>query len=287
MANREIDPATFAKEERAAWDSVARSWRKWWPMFESAAQDLNDRLVALAGVEEGHHVLDIATGIGEPAVTAARIAGPSGHVLACDLSSTMLEIGRERAASLDVTNIEFAEQDASQLSTGDRPFDAAVCRWGLMLMLDPEAAVRGVHSALRDGGRFATAVWGSAKEVPFISVAGATLRRELDLPSPDPDEPGPFRLQDTDVLIALLADVGFCDVSTEPFTVHMEFDSPEHYVEFITDISSSARKQLDKADDPTRKRLLDAIAVEARAFAGADGRVRFENRVICTSGLRG
>lgn len=289
MANREIDPATFTAEERAAWDSVATAWRDWWPRFEAAAQGLNERLVVLAGVAEGHRVLDIATGIGEPSVTAARIAGPTGHVLACDLSRSMLEIGRERAASLGISNIEFTEQDASQLGVeelGDEPFDAAVCRWGLMLMLDPVAAARRVHAALRPGARFATAVWASPDQVPFIAVPGAVLRRELDLPPADPDAPGPFRFQEVASLTALLEAAGFRDVSVEPFTIQMEFDSPDQYAQFVGEISSSARKVFAELDDANRDRLLGAIAVEVRSFAGTDGRVRLANRALCASGTR-
>jgi enediyne biosynthesis protein CalE5 len=288
MANRDIDPETFAANEQAAWDSVARAWSKWWPQFEAAAQPLNDRLVALAGVAPGHRVLDIATGIGEPSATAARLVGPTGHVLACDLSSIMLEVGRERAAGLGLTNIEFAEEDAcapAAMPAGEAAlFDAAVCRWGLMLMLDPAIALRRVHDRLRPGAKFAAAVWSRPQDVPLIALAGCVLRRELDSPVPDPEAPGPFRLCDPDALPTLLVDAGFRDVTTESFTVGMEFDSADRFVAFITEISSSAQKTLAEKDAATRHRLLDAIAAEAGSYALDDGRIRFENRTLCATG---
>jgi enediyne biosynthesis protein CalE5 len=297
MANRDIDPETFTAGEQAAWDSVARAWSKWWPRFEAAAQPLNDRLVALAGVAPGHRVLDIATGIGEPSVTAAQLVGPTGHVLACDLSSIMLEIGRERAADVGLTNIEFAEENACAPAAIPAPvpapiavtdeaalFDAAVCRWGLMLMLDPAIALQRVHERLRPGAKFAAAVWSRPQDAPLISLAGCVLRRELDLPAPDPEAPGPFRLCDPDALPTLLVDAGFRDVVTESFIVGMEFDSADQFVAFITEISSSARKVLADADAATRHRLLDAIAAESGSYALADGRIRFENRTLCATG---
>jgi ubiquinone/menaquinone biosynthesis C-methylase UbiE len=76
---------------------------------------LSERLLELAEVGPGDRVLDIATGIGEPAVTTARRVGPEGRVLATDIAPGMLEIGRERAAELGLDNVEFWEADAEAL----------------------------------------------------------------------------------------------------------------------------------------------------------------------------
>ena len=76
---------------------------------------MSDRLVELAGIRQGQRLLDVATGIGEPAVTAARKVGPSGRVTAIDLSPAMLAIARERAKENGLANIEFQEADAEFL----------------------------------------------------------------------------------------------------------------------------------------------------------------------------
>ena len=69
----------------------------------------------LAGVRSGSRVLDVAAGYGEPALTAARRAGPEGRVVATDISAAMLAFGRERAAAAGLGNVEFMESDASSL----------------------------------------------------------------------------------------------------------------------------------------------------------------------------
>jgi ubiquinone/menaquinone biosynthesis C-methylase UbiE len=56
-------------------------------------------LVELAEIKPGQRILDIATGIGEPALTAARIVGSTGHILAIDISTEMIAIAKQRAAS--------------------------------------------------------------------------------------------------------------------------------------------------------------------------------------------
>src|SRR5215207_2947509 len=103
-------------QQRQGWDNVARGWQKWWKTFEKDAQKVNERLVDLAEIKQGDRVIDIATGIGEPAITAAKKVGIEGYVLATDISPQMLAIAKERTVSLGLQNIvEFKEVDAEKI----------------------------------------------------------------------------------------------------------------------------------------------------------------------------
>ena len=59
---------------------------------------MSKRLIELAEIKPGSRVLDIATGIGEPAITTANMVGSSGNVLATDISPLMLSIAKQRAS---------------------------------------------------------------------------------------------------------------------------------------------------------------------------------------------
>jgi enediyne biosynthesis protein CalE5 len=73
-------------------------------------------LVELAEIKQGDRIIDIATGIGEPAITAAKKVGVEGYVLATDMSPQMLTITKERIVSLGLQNIvEFKEVDAEKI----------------------------------------------------------------------------------------------------------------------------------------------------------------------------
>ncbi|HKR73837.1 MAG TPA: methyltransferase domain-containing protein [Candidatus Nitrosocosmicus sp.] len=129
------------QDQRQSWDSVALGWQKWWKIFENGAQIVSDRLIELADVRPNSKVLDIATGIGEPAITAANRLDDSGYVLATDFSPQMLSIAKKRAKSQNFDNkIEFREGDAETIGVQPSTFDSVVCRWGLrffqMLRLD-------------------------------------------------------------------------------------------------------------------------------------------------------
>ena len=65
-----IDLKQFKEAQRRSWDSVAVGWQKWWKTFEKDAQNLSNHLVELAKINSSSKVLDIATGIGEPSITA-------------------------------------------------------------------------------------------------------------------------------------------------------------------------------------------------------------------------
>ncbi|MGI0042649.1 MAG: class I SAM-dependent methyltransferase, partial [Nitrososphaeraceae archaeon] len=90
-----IDPSQFKQGQRESWDSVAAEWQKWWKTTETAAEKVSRRLIELAEIKPGSKVLDIATGIGEPAITAAKKVGNGGQVLATDISPQMLSIAKQ------------------------------------------------------------------------------------------------------------------------------------------------------------------------------------------------
>jgi SAM-dependent methyltransferase len=281
-----LDPREFKAAQREAWGEAAEGWRTWWRIFESAAQGLNERLVDLAEVREGHRVLDVATGIGEPALTAARRVGPKGRVLATDLAPPMLAIAAERASALGLANVVFREMDAESLEIGAGSFEAATCRWGLMLFQDPLASARGVHRALKRDARFAAAVWGRPERVPFLAIPHEVSTRELRLPQPPPGAPGAFALAADGALEKVLTGAGFRDLRTELVSVAFEYASAREYARFLGDLSATLRKALAEQPKDVQERVWREVEREGARHALPDGRLRLVNEVRCVSGAR-
>jgi ubiquinone/menaquinone biosynthesis C-methylase UbiE len=226
-------------------------------------------------------VLDVATGIGEPALTASRAVGAKGRVLGVDWAEQMVALARERARNAGRANVEFREMDAEKLELEPASFDAALSRWGIMLLLDPLAALRGIRRALKPAGRLAAAVWSTPEHVPMLAIPMMVAQRELGVPPPAPGTPGPTSLGAPGALEALLARAGFEDVMVEPVTVAMEFESPMQHREFLYDVSSSFRKALDDKPEDARARAWAAIEREVRRYATPTGRIRIEGRALC------
>jgi ubiquinone/menaquinone biosynthesis C-methylase UbiE len=166
VESRAIDPGDFREAQHRHWDSAAVGWNEWSEFNDNADRHISERLVELAGVRAGSRVLDIAAGYGEPALSAARKAGPEGRVVATDISPEMLAFGRERATTAELGNVEFIESDASSLDFPRGSFDAAVSRWGIIFEPDAEAAAGRVRGFLKPGARMAIASWGEPDQVP-------------------------------------------------------------------------------------------------------------------------
>ncbi|MFQ5902870.1 MAG: class I SAM-dependent methyltransferase, partial [Candidatus Binatia bacterium] len=168
--------------------------------LEKGAQHVSDRLVDLAEIQAGQRVLDVATGIGEPAVTAARRVGAAGRVVATDQAPQMLAIARERAAELGLQNIDFHKVDAEVLDFPEQSFNAILCRWGLMFFPNLPATLRQMGRLLIPGGRLAAAVWDVSDKVRTMSLYIGVARQVLGLPPPPPGTPSLFSLADVPAL---------------------------------------------------------------------------------------
>src|SRR6185295_19946206 len=72
-------------------------WRRYDAVESRLTAQLSERMLDLAGLEPGMHVLDLATGRGEPALRAARRVGPRGLVVGVDLSDALLQMAKEKA----------------------------------------------------------------------------------------------------------------------------------------------------------------------------------------------
>ena len=278
-----IDSKQFKEAQRKSWDSVAIGWQKWWKTFEKDAQNLSNHLVELAKINSSSKVLDIATGIGEPAITAAwKVGNGNGHVLATDISPQMLSIARQRAASLGLQDvIEFKEGDAETISLPDSAFDAVLCRWGLMFLPDLGEGLSNIYSSLVNGGYLAAAVWASPDKVPFLSVSMKTVVKETGKPMPPSGTPGPFKLADQSIITDALSKCGFKDTVVERINVIFTFGSPEEYTQFNQAIAAPINAMLADQSQERKEEIWKAVTESTSSYVDATGNVKLDNESIC------
>ncbi|HSQ77305.1 MAG TPA: methyltransferase domain-containing protein, partial [Nitrospirota bacterium] len=109
-------------------------------------------MATLLRLNGDENVLDVACGTGHAALAVAR-ALPRGRVTAADFSPGMLDRARQKAASLDVRNIDFVERDMQVLGFPDGHFDVAVCAFGIFFVEDMDRQLSHVASMVKPGGR--------------------------------------------------------------------------------------------------------------------------------------
>jgi len=133
--------------------------REMWASFAPTAAfttPVAAHLVAFAGLAPGETVLDVGTGTGVVAITAARAGA---RVSALDLTPALLEHARENARIAGCAQIVWTEGDAEALPFPDAAFDIVVSQFGHMFAPRPLVATAEMHRVLRPGGRIAFATW--------------------------------------------------------------------------------------------------------------------------------
>lgn len=284
-----FDPSQFKDGQRQGWNSVADGWLKWWNITETAGENLTKRLIELAGIKQDTKVLDIATGIGEPSITAARLVGKNGHVFAIDISPQMLAVAKKRAKSMGFQDlIEFREGDAETTDLPPSTFDAALCRFGLMFLPSIKDGLLNIYESLVNEGRFAAAVWASPEKVPFISLPFNILMKETNIQPPPPNAPGPFSLSDEKLLKESFNNSGFKQVTIERHDMIFNFKTAEEFTNFVCETASPVQVILSKRPEEIRQKLLQAIT-EAAANNYVDknsNSIRLSNEAICVVGTK-
>lgn len=259
--------------QRTTWQNVAPGWKKWSAETTRQWAPLTARLTA--GLRPGQRVLDLASGVGDPAIAIARKVSPGGSVLGTDLVEEMLAAARENAAAAGVTNIEFRCVDAEKLDLPPASFDAATMRFGMMFLPDPVACAKGVRAALKPGGTFTAVVWQSADQNPWAAIPIGVLKRHLDVPIPAPGAPGLFAMADRATFEHVFRAAGFDDVAIEAAVFDMaDFDRAEDYLRYTLDLAGPVRALYGTLSAEARASVDAGIIREAMSAGGGRARLR-------------
>ncbi len=217
---------------------VASSWERHRELLFEGQRAVSEWLVDRVDPRPGQTVLELAAGPGETGFLAAERVGADGRLISTDLSAGMIDAARRGADARGLRNVEFRVMDAQQIDLPDESVDGVISRFGVMLMPDPGAAVRGARRVLRDGGRLAYAVWGPPDRNPWLTVLVGAVLQTGHAPPGDPFGPGgPFSLAEPDANRALLDSAGFSKVQIEDIPGAMRYDDFAHYWNVQSNVS--------------------------------------------------
>lgn len=203
------DPRETIRQE---WLAAAPFWKKWYSQLAFQSRQATELVVKGAALSPGMHVLDLASGSGEPALSVSAVVGPQGRVIATDLLREMLQIAEENAAARGLRNMQFRAADAEQLPFHDHQFDRVTCRFGIMFIPDIQKALGEMRRVLKPGGRVSFVTWGSMEENPLFGSMIRPFLKYVDVPPPPPDSPHVFRFADENKLSQILSLAGFHEV---------------------------------------------------------------------------
>ena len=270
-ASPPFDPDRYKTTTREQWQSAADAWDRWTPTLQAWLGPATEVMLNLAAVGPGDRVLDVAAGAGEPAITTAKRVGPTGSVLATDISPNILACARRAAAAQGVTNLETRVMDGEHLDLPDASFDAVLSRVGLIYFPDRQRALAEMRRVLRSGGRVATMVYSTADRNQFFSVPIDIIRRRAQLPPPVPGQPGPFSLGGPGVLEDAYRQAGFGQIVVRTLDAPVRMASVAEYVRFADEAFGALHQMLADMPEPDREATWDEITRELRQFEGPEG----------------
>ena len=207
-----FDATRYKSTTRQQWQDAAEAWNAWGRLLGDWLGPATETMLDMAAIGPGSRVLDVAAGAGQQSLVAAHRVGPSGHVLATDISSNILDFAAENARIEGLDNFATLVADGEALDVAPESFDAAISRVGMIYFPDQQRALANILRALKPGGRFATIVYGPPEKNGFFAKPVSIIRDRARLPPPAPGQPGPFSLGGPGVLAGVLREAGFRDV---------------------------------------------------------------------------
>jgi ubiquinone/menaquinone biosynthesis C-methylase UbiE len=110
-----------------------------------------ERLFRNAGIGPGQRVLDIGSGVGDVAMLAARLVGPSGAVVGVERDPVTIATARSRVTKAGLSNVSFIESDVRGVSSSEL-FGAVVGRAILQYLPEAGAVLRSLAALVQPGG---------------------------------------------------------------------------------------------------------------------------------------
>jgi SAM-dependent methyltransferase len=265
-------PDDYRQESRTRWARSAAGWQARRDEMRAATMPVSVWMVDALDSQPGHDLLELAAGLGDVGFLAAETIVPGGTLICSDFVPEMLTAAQARARELGIDNVRFRQIDAAQ--SIDQPaasLDGVLCRWGYMLMADPETALRETRRILRPGAHVALAAWTSPEENRWASIPMRELILRGIVERPDPEAPGQFAWAREGAIAERLEDAGFGEHRVEGLDFVMSYPSFEAWIDMMRDVALGLRDTLDGLDAATREDVLSAVRRQAADHTQLDG----------------
>ena len=221
-------------------------------------------MLDLAEVRTGSRVLDVAAGTGDQTLTAAQRVGPTGYVLATDISGSMLKLAADAAREAGLTNVETRVMDAENINLDADSFHAVICQLGLFLFSNPANVLRGMRRVVRPGGKVAALVFSTAEKNPYQGIALGVAQRFGSAPLPL------FCLGETDVLENTFRESGLRDVSVRAVSICRHFTSSAEMIQRLKE-TAFLRGPIEKLGEAEREQAWAEIERQLSRLEGLSG----------------
>ncbi len=212
------------QDQAPSMDAIKERMRKIWTSGEYARIGnpiaiMGELLCEAVDLRSGDDVLDVATGSGNTAISAAR---RFCNVTGMDLAPESIEHARRRAEA-EGMEITFEVGDAEDLSYPDASFDVVLSTIGVMFCPDQEKAASELLRVTKPGGKIGLASWTPDS---FTGNMLKTVGKHV----PPPPGIKPPSLWGTEERLRELLGEGISSLETTRRTYNFRYPSVGHYV---------------------------------------------------------
>lgn len=261
-------------EQIAYWNEVGGpKWVRYQAMLDHQLDAIGHTAMEAAALASGDAVLDVGCGCGSTTLEVARRVGTGGRAVGLDISHTMLEVARQRAAAAGIANATFLEADA-QTCDFRAEYDVLFSRFGVMFFDDPALAFTNLRKSLKPGGRMAFACWQAMHRNPWMTVPMMAALKHVSIEAPpNPEAPGPFAFADAARVEGILGQAGFSAIAIAGVDVTLTVGGgggADEAADFLVDLGPLSRLLVDSPPElrhTVTREVRDAIA----GHAGPDG----------------
>ena len=275
----------MSAESRARWARAAAGWERHADAMRRATMPVSAWMVEAIGPQPGDTVLDLAAGTGDTGFLAAELIQPGGTLITSDHIPEMLAAAQRRAEALGLPNVRFRQIDARSIDQPAGSLDGVLCRWGYMLLDDPNAALRETRRVLRPGRRVALAAWTGPEDNQWSSA----LRREVVerglIDPPDPAAPGQFTWAPEGMIAEQLEAAGFVEYEVDRIDFAYEYPSAEEWWTMTRSLSGVVTEATAGMDAAAEAEIVAALRRTAEPWTRPDGSLRIPARTWVATGI--
>jgi ubiquinone/menaquinone biosynthesis C-methylase UbiE len=255
----------FASQE------VAERWHRAKSRRAVGSGPANEMMLELANIRAGDRVLDVAAGTGDQTILAAQRVGPTGSVVAVDLSPHMLKIADEAIRNAGLTNIETRLMNAEKIDFDRDSFDAVICRMGLMVFPNPVNALIGMRRVVKRGRKVVALVPSTEEKNPCRGIPLGVVRCIGSNLTEVPGLRSLFSLSKPDVLEETFRASGFANVATHTVATRGIFSSAAEAVQITTCSFPGLQHLMKQLSEAERERAWTEIQQQLSQFQGPNG----------------
>jgi len=275
-----MDAEAYRADSRDRWEAAAPGWAREREAFQRDAITVSRWLLDAAHLQPGHTVLELAAGPADTGLLAAELVAPGGKAIITDNAEAMIEAAKARAEEVGATNVEIRPMEAEWIDLPTASVDAVLCRWGYMLLADPEAALRETRRVLRPGGRVALAAWAGPDANPWFAAIGRVMVERGLIEQPPADAPGPLAFGRPGRIEELLDVAGFDDIEVAPLDFAFHAASLDEWWEHSIAMSGSFSRVVGGLSPAEHYALRDAVDAAYAPYVRDDGSLAIPARAL-------